>query len=200
MEKGANVTFRIPVWLDKVFAWPVVRYRRRKYGYEFRRIYLGEGKFTIVDEQDYYRYNDYRWSPQKKSRTYYAIRVVSNCEKTLRIVSLHREIMNEPKGLLVDHKNGDGLDNRRANLRTATKFDSVHNRRKRKTKTSSRYTGVNIDKETGRWVARIRNRGKRTWLGSFKDEAAAARAYDEAAKKYHGEFARLNFPEETTKS
>ena len=196
----ARVEFKVPDWLDKICVRPVMWYRQRKYGYEFRRIYLGEGKFTIVDEQDYYRYNDFSWSPQKKSRTYYAIRVISNCEKTLRIVSLHREIMNEPKGLLVDHKNGDGLDNRRANLRTATRFDNIHNRRKRKTKTSSRYTGVHIDKETGRWVVRIRNRGKRIWLGSFAEEEEAAKAYDRAARKYYGEFARLNFPEETSKS
>ncbi len=190
----ARVEMKIPDWLDKICVRPVMWYRRRKYGYEFRRIYLGEGKFAIVDEQDYYRYNDFSWSPQKKSRTYYAIRVISDCEKTLRIVSLHREVMNHPRGLLVDHKNGDGLDNRRANLRTATRFDSTHNRRKRKTKTSSRYLGVHLEKETGRWVVRIRNRGKRMWLGSFAEEEEAAKAYDAAARKYHGEFARLNFP------
>jgi hypothetical protein len=103
--------------------------------------------------------------------------------------------MNEPAGLLVDHRNGIGLDNRRANLRLATNSQNGCNKPKKKN-TSSQFIGVSFHKKAGKWACFIRNKGRRTWLGSFESEIDAARAYDEAAKKYHGEFARLNFPGE----
>jgi hypothetical protein len=97
--------------------------------------------------------------------------------------------------LLIDHINGDSLDNRRANLRLATPSQNAYNRAKIRSKKSSRYIGVYFEKATGRWTVKIRiGRGKRLWLGRFNSEIAAARAYDAAAKKYHKEFAVLNFP------
>jgi hypothetical protein len=129
-----------------------------------------------------------------------AIRQISCPKNKARIVSLHREIMNNPDGLLVDHANGDGLDNRRTNLRLATHSQNQFNKRKTKSKTSSRFIGVYFEKRKNRWMARIHYHGKRIWLGSFKSEFDAAKAYDAAAKKYHGEFARLNFPEAATPS
>ncbi len=196
MIMKANLTIGIPVWLDKICAWPTMWYRRRKYGYDFRRMYLGEGEWTIVEPEDYYRMNNFKWQISGNGRVFYAVRNVKAGPGRTRMVNLHREIMKAPKGLQVDHKNWDTLDNRRANLRLATRAENIHNRRKRSTKTISRYTGVHLDKETGRWVARIQYQGKRIWLGSFESEIEAARAYDRAALKYHGEFARLNFPRE----
>jgi hypothetical protein len=104
--------------------------------------------------------------------------------------------MNPPPGLLVDHRNCNSLDNRRANLRLATHQENMRNRRKRKN-TSSRFIGVTFDKQRGKWLARIIYQGKRIFLGRFDTEIEAARAYDAAVKKYHIEFARLNFPENT---
>ena len=92
------------------------------------------------------------------------------------MLSLHREIMNPPAGLLVDHKNGNPLDNRRANLRLATHSQNQCNKPKISTKTSSRFIGVHFRKSSARWVATIRNQGKKTWLGSFKTEIDAAKA------------------------
>jgi len=109
---------------------------------------------------------------------------------------MHREMMNAPAGMLVDHRNGDNLDNRRSNLRLATPTENSCNRRK-KTGGSSRYKGVTFNRRSGKWFARIRIHGKCIFLGTFESEVEAARAYDAAAKKYHGEFACLNFPEET---
>ena len=107
---------------------------------------------------------------------------------------MHREIMNFPAGRLVDHGNGDSLDNRIDNLRAATKAQNAHNKGKTRKKTSSKYIGVYFNKQTKRWISQIKYKEKRIYLGYFKDEVKAAKAHDAAARKYHGEFAKLNFP------
>ncbi|MFH1370520.1 MAG: HNH endonuclease [Planctomycetota bacterium] len=190
----ASIQINIPNWLDRIFTWPVLIYRKHKYGWPFRKIYLGEGKFTIVEPQDYYRFNVFNWCPEEKGPNTYAARVVGAPKKRTTVVSLHREIMNHPAGFLVDHKNGDGLDNRRANLRLATRSQNSCNSRKR-ANTTSQFIGVSFHKQRRRWVAVIKYKGGKKWLGRFVNEIEAAKAYDEAAKKYHGEFARLNFQE-----
>ena len=116
----------------------------------------------------------------------------------LKKVRMHREIMNAPDGLLVDHQNGKTLDNRRSNLRLATHSQNMCNKPKTSTKSTSRFRGVYLDKRKGRWVAKIQINRKCIWLGHFNNEIEAARAYDAAAKMYHKEFARLNFPEGAT--
>jgi hypothetical protein len=103
--------------------------------------------------------------------------------------------MNPPKNRVVDHRNNNGLDNRRENLRIATKGQNVCNSIKTRRNTSSKFVGVSFDKRSGLWHAYITHCRKRKFLGYFKDETDAAHAYDVAAKKYHKEFARLNFPE-----
>jgi hypothetical protein len=168
-------------------------YRRRKFGYDFRRIDLGEGKWTIVDQRDYYRFGQYKWNIEGNNGKFYAIRGAQISPKEIKLVRLHRVIMSAPEGLLVDHRNNDGLDNRRSNLRLATKSQNNTNRPKR-ANTSSRYIGVCYDKAHKCWYAQIVHQGKHKWLGTFDNEIEAARAFDRAAIEYHGEFARLNFP------
>jgi hypothetical protein len=192
-----NLTIGIPDWLDKICAWPATLYRQFKFGYSYRKIPLGEGRFAIVEPADYYWLNNFQWYADGKDDLIYALRTVISPHKKTKKVRMHREIMNAPVGLLVDHRNGNGLDNRRANLRLATSSQNSCNCRKDKSKTSSRFRGVYFDKSMHRWVARIRHQAKRIRLGGFYNEITAAKAYDTAAKKYHGEFARLNFPEET---
>jgi hypothetical protein len=192
---SAKLTISIPEWLDRICASPVMLYRKHKYGYSYRRIYLGEGKFTLVDQKDFYQFNNFNWCPRESGQNNYVIRVVSGHKNRTKIISLHREIMNPPKGILIDHRNGDGLDNRRDNLRRATNSQNGYNRRKR-TNTTSRFLGVYFNKKKRLWASSIKSHGKRVWLGYFKSEVDAAHAYDRAAIKYHGEFARLNFPRE----
>jgi hypothetical protein len=103
--------------------------------------------------------------------------------------------MQPANGLLVDHRNSNGLDNRRANLRLATHTQNMHNCRKRKNATS-RFIGVWLDKKRKLWESAIMNDGKKIFLGRFKTDIDAARAYDKAALEYHKDFARLNFPRE----
>jgi hypothetical protein len=170
-------------------------YRRWKYGYEFRRIYLGEGEWTILDQKDYYRFGNLKWGIEGKRDKFYAVCNIKIEPGRTKEIRLHREIMKPPAGVLVDHRNGNSLDNRRANLRLATHTQNMHNRQKIKTKTSSQYIGASLDKRSGRWASKIRCHGKKIHLGCFGSDIEAAKAYDAAAKKYHGEFARLNFPE-----
>jgi hypothetical protein len=194
METGVNISFRIPIWLDRICAWPMMWYRRRKYGYDFRRIYLGEGEWTILDPADYYRFGNLKWSISGRDGKFYAIRGVKTKPDEIKLICMHREMMKAPAGVLVDHRNGDNLDNRRSNLRLATPTENSCNRRKTKGG-SSQYKGVCFHRRRGEWVSRIKIHRKSIFLGSFDKEVEAARAYDEAARKYHGEFARLNFPD-----
>jgi hypothetical protein len=197
METGVNISFKIPNWLDKIFAWPAMVYRKWKFGYAYRKIYLDEGKWIILDLEDYYRFAGFKWCIGGHDGKFYAIRGQMINPADSKIVQLHRLIMDAPKGLLVDHRNGDSLDNRRDNLRLATGWQNQCNKRKEKN-ASSRFKGVAFRKGRKKCVACIKVGGKQLWLGSFDSEIEAAKAYDAAARKHRGEFARLNFPEETS--
>jgi hypothetical protein len=190
---SAQLTITIPVWLDFIFTLPLLAYRRYCYGYTYRRIWLGDGQFAILDQKDYYRLSKFKWYIKGSFGKFYAARNYKYDSRQTKTVSMHREIMSAPAGLLVDHKNRDGLDNRRANLRLATYSQNNCNKLKREN-TSSQFAGVCFNKRGKRWGASIGNKGERIFLGYFDSEIDAAKAYDIAAKKYHGEFARLNFP------
>lgn len=190
-----NITIKVPNWLDLFLSVPVIIYRRLAYGCVFRKIFLGEGFYTIVDLSDYYLLNKFRWSAKRDRNWVYAVRFVNDPGSRGKTISLHRFLLNPSPHLLVDHRNGITLDNRRVTLRLATRLQNVQNKGKTRAKTSSKFIGVFYVKRRNRWSVKIGHLGKRIWIGEFDSEIEAARAYDIAAKKYHGEFARLNFPE-----
>jgi hypothetical protein len=109
---------------------------------------------------------------------------------------MHRLLVEVNLGQEVDHINGNGLDNRKENLRVCTKSQNLGNQKKTKlyggVATSSKYKGVSWDKRVQKWVAKIGINGKRVYLGLFEDEEKAAEAYNKAALEYFGEFALLN--------
>jgi hypothetical protein len=192
-EKMTAIQIKVPNWLDLLCACPLLFYRLLRFGHLFRKIPLGEGKFTLVDPLIFYRLNLYHWTVDGKGDCIYAVRHVLFPDRSSRSLRMHREIINAPPGLLVDHKNNNTLDNRIANLRLATSSQNNQNRRKLRRDASSRFIGVSIDRSCNRYRVQIHYQGKRIYIGRFLNELDAARAYDEAARKYHGEFARLNF-------
>jgi hypothetical protein len=154
-----------------------------------RRIPLTRGKFALVDAADYYRLARFPWFANgSATNTFYAIR--NHNRKGLR---MHRVIMNAPDHLFVDHIDRNGLNNCRSNLRLCTHGENSCNMSSYKG-AASKYKGVCWYKKIKKWGAAIRRDGKQYYLGTFKSEIEAARAYDEMAKKLHGAFACLNLP------
>ena len=160
--------------------------------------------FAKIDPEDFEDISQFKWQlwNHKKKINFYAQRKIktSTGHTTER---MHRRILKLPPYVGADHKNGNGLDNRKNNLRVATSGENNHNQRPRMG--SSKYKGVVWHKSNKKWRSQITYNKKTIWLGYFKKnivngadigELEAAKAYDNAAIKYFGSFACLNFPAE----
>lgn len=150
------------------------------------------GHVAWVDEEDAPRVLAHRWHrhpPNARSRKTYAFARIER-----RTVYMHRLVLGAGKGQEVDHANGDGLDNRRANLRLATRSLNEANKPKPRVASTSRFKGVHLTR-SGKWRARLMLNKKGLDLGTHASEVDAALAYDRAALATWGEFALLNFPQ-----
>jgi hypothetical protein len=156
---------------------------------------MAQPRYAKVDPADYKRLRKYKFFARKSRNCFYAQMLEPNAITEKNTLQMHQMILEVPEGMVVDHINNDGMDNRSANLRPATPAQNSYNRKKLSKQCNSKYKGVCWYKGYLKWQARITFEKKRIHLGYFKNEIDAAKAYDEAAKKYHGEFACLNFPE-----
>lgn len=146
-----------------------------------------------ISEQDLAFFNKYKWHISKtKDGHRYIKRAVWLAGKGRGTSAFfHREVMNCPKGMYVDHINGDTLDNRRENLRICTMRGNARNMSSHKDSTCE-FKGVSWDSSRNRWVAQIWDGKRQRHLGRHRDKLSAARRYDSAAKEVFGEYAKLN--------
>jgi hypothetical protein len=149
-----------------------------------KQIPLTQNKVAIVDDKDFVELSKYKWYFAQG----YAVR---NSPPPQRKIFMHRIILNPTKGKIIDHINGDSLDNRQDNLRMSTVSENQHNQKVRKN--ISGYKGVHWHKRIKKWHAKIKVEMNDIHLGYFSDRVEAAKAYNKGAKLYHGEFAKLNF-------
>jgi len=162
-----------------------------------KKIKLQKGFFTIVDDDDYGELVKYKWYAHCKVRKHYVLCCIPISKKKgifkRSELSMSRYILNisDPK-IVVDHINGNTFDNRRSNLRACTSAENTRNMVKHKD-SSSKYKGVHCIKINEKWRSIIRVNKIAISLGYFTNEIEAAKAYDIAAVKYFGEFARPNF-------
>lgn len=158
-----------------------------------KEIALTRGRVALVDDEDAVAIGAHKWSAaERKAGVWYAVRTVTVAPYRGRVIYMHRAILGvTERTVLVDHANGDGLDNRRANLRECSRSQNSMNGRGRRG--TSRYKGVHWSHAHGKWGCAIKAGDRHIWLGLFSDEEEAARVYDAAAKAHFGRFARLNF-------
>ncbi len=160
-------------------------------------ISLTNGAVAFVDDADLSLVSQWKWRLKTNRKLQYAVRGSDNklAKGEIRRMYMHRLILNASPGEEVDHRDGDGLNNRKENLRFCSHKQNLWNGRKqlfrRGKRTTSVYKGVCLHRE--RWLVQITINGRPKFIGYFDKEEVAALAYDAVAKETYGEFARLNF-------
>lgn len=154
-----------------------------------KKIPLTQGQFAIVDDEDFEELAKFKWCVHKSGNRLYAKR--NALTKNGAVILMHRFLLNATDSkFIVDHIDGNGLNNLRSNIRACSNSQNLCNR------------GANKNNSTGmkgvyalgkRWTSKIKTNMKSIHLGVFDTKEDAALAYDMAAKKYHGEFAKTNF-------
>jgi len=151
-----------------------------------RKVSLTNGGVSLVDDQDFSKVSGYKWF---RKRNDYNGEVAVTTGRPREY--LHRLVMEAPKGMNIDHINGNGLDNRRKNLRICTPAENSRNSKIYSNNTSG-FKGLTWHKGSKRWIVRLTKNYKRIHIGYFTDVLEAAKAYNAAAIKHFGGFAKLN--------
>lgn len=157
-----------------------------------KEISLSKGKrTTLVDDEDYEYLNQWNWYYTVSG---YVVRKLPNPSKIY--IPMHRVIMNPPIGMMVDHINHNGLDNRKCNLRICTNAENQHNRKIGSNNTSG-YKGVSWNTLANKWEAQVKFNNKKIYLGRFISLEHAVKTYNKRAKELFGEFALINSERKT---
>lgn len=151
-----------------------------------KRIKLTRGKYALVDDEDFKNLSQFNWCISFYG---YAVRRFAGSKS--KIVWMHREIMNPPKEMEIDHKDNNPLNNQKSNLRIATHSENSKNHKLSKNNKVG-YKGIHWREDAKKWRTQIIFNYKKIHLGYFKDKKEAALIYNQAAKKYFGQFAKLN--------
>lgn len=157
-----------------------------------KELSLSNSGVSLVDDDVFEWADKFTWRRHSVSDRDYVCRYIFNPKSSLY---LHREIMNPPIGMVVDHIDGDSFNNLRSNLRICTPCQNMQNMKKGKKKGgsfTSTYKGVSWSKTYKCWTSQITVNHKRIFVGNFVNEIDAALAYNEASLKYHGEFGKIN--------
>ena len=163
-----------------------------------KELILKHGEIALVDDEDYERCQAYSWYVHYKSKTTFYVAGILIKERRGPTVScyLHKFIMNAQKGQRADHKDRNTLNNQKSNLRFSTHTQNNQNVG-RKSNNKTGYKGIGYLRGAKKWRACIGSSGKRYYSDLVDTKEEAALEYDKLAKTHHGEFACLNFPEET---
>ena len=157
-----------------------------------KKIKLTQGKFALVDDEDFLWLSKWKWRYKSGKQVAIRTNLPASNGRSKTEISMHRALKNSPKTVYISHRNGDYLDNRKSNLRVCLRTETSMGQRKKSTVMTSRFKGVCFKKDRTNWHAQIMKNGKNYYLGVFDSEEDAALAYNEAAQKMFGEFARLN--------
>lgn len=160
-----------------------------------KQVPLSRGLFALVDDEDFERVMQHNWFiALKPNGMMYAVRELNQNKGARRSIQrMHRFVLSLSGPLpIVDHRNHNGLDNQKRNLRRCTQQNNVRNRRKGSAKKTSKFKGVCWSKANKKWRANIRFDNKQVHIGLYQSEKDAALAYNAAANKYYGDFACLN--------
>jgi hypothetical protein len=157
------------------------------------KIKLTQGKVTLADEADMAIIGAHRWCAHWNGRHWYAVTALWTRQRKTKLIGMHRLLEGAPPKTDTDHINGNTLDNRRQNLRIATRSQNSANKPKYKQGGASVYKGVTLSYQKEKpWKAQIKIDGRGISLGAFETEIEAAWAYNAAALEHWGEFAYLN--------
>lgn len=147
-----------------------------------KKVPLTNGQFAIVDDEDFERVSQYNWHGAENNGSTHIYAATK--------LRMHRLIVDAPPGTMVDHINGDTLDNRRCNLRICTNAQNQQNTQSRGG--SSRYKGVSFNKKYGKWLGAFMFEGRHYYCGYWETEDDAARAVDKKRGEVCGDFASKN--------